>query len=106
MPRPRMRRRICGMPNFVKFYSNDNSNGTVNLLVEEYEVIRLIDYKKLTQEECAKIMGIARTSVQKMYDEARFKLSQVLVEGKSLQINGGDYYICDKSIPCKNQCCN
>lgn len=105
MPRPRMRRRICGMPNHLKFFPMD-SNGTVNLLVEEYEVIRLIDYKKLTQEECAQIMGIARTSVQKMYDEARYKIAQILVEGKTLQIDGGDYYVCNDNLPCKGDFCN
>lgn len=104
MPRPRMRRRICGMPRHLNF-SPRNSNGVVNLLVEEYEVIRLIDYNKLTQEECAQIMNMARTSVQKMYNDARFKISQVLVEGKTLQIGGGDYYICN-DFSCRKKICN
>lgn len=105
MPRPRMCRRICGMPNYLMF-SPANPNGTINLLVEEYEVIRLIDYKKLTQEECSQIMEIARTSVQKMYDEARFKISQVLVDGKTLQIDGGNYYVCNNDFPCRKNFCN
>lgn len=103
MSRPRIRRRICEMPNHLSF-SPDFSNGVVNLLIEEYEVIRLIDYKRMTQEECSQVMGIARTSVQKMYEEARYKLSQTLVEGKTLQINGGDYYICNKNSFCHRKC--
>lgn len=96
MSRPRIRRRICEMPNHLNF-TPEFSNGVVNLLIEEYESIRLIDYKKLNQEECAQVMGIARTSVQKMYEEARSKISQALVEGKTLQIGGGDYYLCNDS---------
>lgn len=105
MPRPRMRRRICGMPNHLKF-SPENSGGVINLLVEEYEVIRLIDYNNLTQEECAQIMKMARTSVQKMYNDARFKISQALVEGKTLQIGGGNYYICNNDLSCRRNFCN
>lgn len=105
MPRPRMRRRICGMPSYSKFLPENNSNGVINLLVEEYEVLRLIDYKRLTQEECSEVMGIARTSVQKMYDEARYKIAQVLVEGKTLLINGGNYYLCN-DFSCKHKFCN
>lgn len=105
MPRPRIRRRVCQMPGHLNF-SPRASCGKVNLLVEEYEVIRLIDYKGLNQEECADVMGVARTSVQKMYNEARHKLSQALVEGKSLQIGGGDYYICDDNSFCHRRFCS
>lgn len=104
MPRPRIRRRICQMPPHSKF-SPDFSKGEINLLIEEYEVVRLIDYVGLNQEECAEIMGIARTSVQKMYEEARHKLSQALVEGKTLHIGGGNYYICNDNSPCQKRFC-
>lgn len=103
MPRPRIKRRICEIPNHLSF-SPKFPNGVVNLLVEEYETIRLIDYKGMTQEECAQIMGIARTSVQKMYEEARYKLTQTLVEGKTLVISGGDYFLCSKNSFCNRKC--
>jgi predicted DNA-binding protein (UPF0251 family) len=105
--RPRKRRRVCRMPSYLSFIpSNNSNNGIVKIRVEEYEVLRLIDYEGLTQEECANIVGIARTSVQKMYDEVRQKISQFLVEGKSLQIEGGDYYICDNNFRCGRNFCN
>ncbi|MDD4111170.1 MAG: DUF134 domain-containing protein [Clostridia bacterium] len=107
MPRPRIRRRICGMPTYLSFAPLNNlNNGTVKILVEEYEVLRLIDYERLTQEECANIMGIARTSVQKMYDEVRYKISQILVEGKTLLIEGGNYYLCENNFHCGRRFCN
>lgn len=62
--------------------------------VDEYETIRLIDLEGLTQEECSEQMNIARTTVQRIYSEARKKLADSLVNGKALRIEGGDYEIC------------
>lgn len=66
--------------------------------VEEYEAIRWIDYEGLIQEECAQRMNVARTTVQRIYTDARKKLAQALVDGKVLRIEGGDYKICDEQF--------
>lgn len=63
--------------------------------VDEYETIRLIDLMGFTQEECAAQMNVARTTVQGIYNEARKKLADVLVNAKDLVIQGGDYTLCD-----------
>jgi predicted DNA-binding protein (UPF0251 family) len=65
------------------------------MTVDEYEAIRLIDLMGFTQEECAEQMNIARTTVQGIYNGARRKLADVLVDGKVLRISGGDYQLCD-----------
>ena len=62
--------------------------------MEEYEAIRLIDLLGCTQEECAAQMGVARTTVQRIYAQARQKLAVFLVEGRPLQIGGGSYALC------------
>lgn len=59
--------------------------------VEEYEVLRLLDYEGLTQEECAARMDVGRATVQALYAEARKKMARFLVEGACLQIEGGSY---------------
>ena len=65
------------------------------LSVDEYEVIRLVDYEKLNHEQCAANMDISRTTVTEIYESARFKISDCIVNGKQLSISGGSYRICD-----------
>lgn len=98
MPRTKMQRRVCELPRFVKFSSTgaeDSGGDAVVMSVEEYEAIRLIDREGMTQEECAKYMQVARTTVQQIYADARKKLAELLVEGRPLLIAGGDYRLCD-----------
>ncbi|HHV26146.1 DUF134 domain-containing protein [Anaerosalibacter bizertensis] len=107
MPRPRKRRRVCSLPNFKVF---GPLNGTINqddfilLTVDEYEVIRLIDLEGLEQEQCAERMDVARSTVQRMYSNAKKKIADSLINGKILKIEGGDYVLCDanhkKCSPC------
>lgn len=75
--------------------------------VDEYETIRLIDLENLTQQECSGQMYISRTTVQGIYDTARKKLADSLVNGKVLWIEGGEYQLCDNgSASCGAGCCN
>jgi predicted DNA-binding protein (UPF0251 family) len=67
----------------------------VIMSVDEYETIRLIDLEGLTQEESAEQMNIARTTVQRIYNDARRKIAESLVKGKVIKIEGGDYKLCD-----------
>lgn len=109
MPRPRKCRRVCCMPQVSMFGPEGRIDATEPLLmtVEEYEVIRLIDWKGLSQEETAGEMGVARSTVQRIYGEARKKLAECIVNGKTLKISGGDYRLCPNGerCGCRGRCC-
>ncbi len=97
MARPRKCRRVCNFPGIQGFIpvGADDIQESILMTVDEYETIRLIDKEGLSQEQCGERMGIARTTVQQIYSEARSKLSDMIVEGRPLRIEGGDYRICD-----------
>ncbi len=104
MARPKKCRRICREPSFEKFIPDGiPSHEEVFLTVDEYEVLRLLDYEKKTQEECAAQMGVARTTVTAMVETARYKAADSLVNGKPLLIGGGHYKICNGFTPCDCQ---
>lgn len=96
MPRPCKIRRICAMPSCKGFKPSDGKPCQIVVMsVDEFETIRLIDTEGLTQEECALRMKVARTTVQAIYNSARYKLGDCLVHGKELKIEGGDYVLCE-----------
>jgi len=84
---------IQGLPTFNEFGPRNQqpTQPPVLMTVEEYETIRLIDNHGFTQEECALQMRIARTTVQQLYNDARYKISLSIVNGRSLMIQGGNY---------------
>ena len=97
MPRPVKCRKICHFPNTLEFFPADNTEKKtpIVLTVDEYETIRLLDKKGYSQEQCAASMQVARTTVQRIYEIARKKIADALIDGHPLRIEGGDFRICD-----------
>lgn len=98
MPRPQKMRVVCCLPNKNRFGPLGSPIDIVDIVkmtIDEYETIRLIDLDGLTQEECANQMNVSRTTVQGIYDKARKKLAESLIDGKILWIEGGEYQICN-----------
>jgi len=94
MPRPRKNRRVCCLPEsnlFGPICKVSHRDKISILSVVEYETIRLIDYENMSQEACADSMDIARTTVQKIYSDARKILAKAIVEGNAIKIEGGNY---------------
>lgn len=107
MPKHSRCRRVCAEPAFRNFHPSCSHNAApVALLVDEFEAIRLVDFHKMTHEQCAKQMQISRTTVTEIYEKARFKIADALVNGKSILITGGNYRICenDNNDCCRGQC--
>ena len=99
MPRRVKCRKVCHYPQTLEFLpqNNDAEQEPIILTVDEYETIRLIDRRGMSQEQCAAFMQIARTTVQRIYETARKKLADFVVEGRPLRIEGGDFRLCNGS---------
>ena len=93
MARPSKTRFICKMPAHCRFTTEGNPKNGINLTIEEYETIRLMDYLGMTQAECAKQMNVSRATVQALYTEARKKMARFLVEGTYMEICGGNFQL-------------
>ena len=107
MARPTKCRRICTEPAYDSFRPDGIPTGAkINMTLDEYEAIRLIDLNKCTHEQCAQQMGISRTTVTEIYESARYKLADSLVHGKVLCISGGNYHFCDgtDTFCCDRKC--
>lgn len=103
MPRPQKKRRIGGLPQYNEFSSeNPEERDAVYLSLDEYETIRLIDWEGCKQEECAVQMQVSRTSVTAIYDSARHKIADAMVNGRTLYITGGN---CEIEEPQANRRC-
>lgn len=99
MPRKVKCRKVCHYPQTLEFLPQNNNaeQEPIVLTVDEYETIRLIDRRGMSQEQCAAFMQIARTTVQRIYETARKKLADFVVEGRPLRIEGGDFRLCNGS---------
>ena len=107
MPRPCKKRRICGMPVHNRFgpkgIANITDDKIVNMTLDEFECVRLIDHEGMTQEECAAQMDVARSTVQAIYGSARAKLAECVVEGKDIILEGGDYFVDEGGQGCQDR---
>ena len=106
MPRPQRCRRVCREPEYLSFRPEEGTeSGEVQLNIDEYEVLRLVDYEHMTHAQCAERMDISRTTVTEIYASARRKLAQAIVDGRGLVIDGGSVRLCDHTSPCGYGCC-
>lgn len=89
MPRRRRLRKVVAPPHFKGYrpYGCPKSSNTeaIELLYEEYEALKLADYDLLNHQEAARLMGISRPTFARIYESARRKIAQTLVETKSLK---------------------
>jgi predicted DNA-binding protein (UPF0251 family) len=65
----------------------------VELTVEEFEAIRLIDMEKMKQIAVAKKMKISQPTLHRLLQSAHRKIADALVNGKAIKIHGGNYSI-------------
>jgi predicted DNA-binding protein (UPF0251 family) len=108
MPRPIKFRRVENLPEYTYFVPAGRRKCEIEdiiIKVEEIEAMRLKDIEELNQEECAERMHVSRQTFQNIIDSARKKIATAIIEGKAINISGGNYTrnVCQfKCIACGN----
>jgi len=90
-----MRRVFCN-PEFTYFKpagARLSELEEIILTVDEFEAIRLKDHEDLEQTQAAEKMGISQPTFQRIYESARKKIADAIVNGKAIRIEGGNYKI-------------
>ncbi len=96
-PRPMRFRRVEGMPGCRHFRPAGmgiharRAGEVIVLTVDEFESIRLMDNEGLMQVEAARKMKVSQPTFQRIYESARKKIADALVNGKAIRIEGGNY---------------
>lgn len=95
MARPQRQRTVCFEPVYSCFCPKGVAETEkVTLTVDEFEALRLVDFLGKSHEEAARQMKISRTTATEIYQSARYKVADSLVNGKQLCIAGGSYRLC------------
>jgi predicted DNA-binding protein (UPF0251 family) len=105
-PRPIRLRKISNPPVISGFrpYGGGKTNwktDAVFLHLEEYEAIRLCDYKLLNHQQASLIMNVSRPTLTRIYSRARLKIAESFVLGKQIIIEGGKIYFDSEWYSCK-----
>lgn len=66
--------------------------GSVNLLMEEYEALRLCDYDRLNHQQASLMMDVSRPTFTRIYAGALQKIATAFVECRQIAIEGGKVY--------------
>lgn len=94
MVRPRLCRRVRFNPDVTYFKPRGiplSELEEVILHVDEFEAVRLKNLEGLEQEECAKKMNISQPTFHRLILSARKKITEAIVHGKAIKIEGGNY---------------
>lgn len=94
MPRPKKKKAISEEPVYRCFGCRGRCEAPkIEMSLEEYETIALLDGEGLSQEEAAFRMRASRTTVTALYASARKKVANFLIHGKRLSLDGGCYEV-------------
>ncbi len=90
MSRPCKQRRVRGRPNSKHFKPAGipaKELQEIELTLDEFEAIRLIDFEKTPQEQASQKMQVSQPTLSRILQSARNKLADAIINGKSIKIN-------------------
>ena len=105
MARPQKDRMIKEPPLFSQFKpmgAPGRMLETISMSLDEYEAFRLSDYLGMSQEEAADEMEISRPTFTRLIETARKKVTELIINGKMLTIEGGNIHFRNNLIKCRS----
>jgi len=89
-PRPHIRRRVSGRP-LTHYFKPAGipilELEEIILKQDEFEALRLIDSKEISQEKAAEKMKVSQPTFSRILKNARKKISEAIIKGKAIKIN-------------------
>ena len=71
----------------------------IDLKMDQFEAIRLADFEGMGQQKAAEKMKISQQTFSRILRKARKAVSDALVNGKIIRIQGGQYVITSQQAP-------
>jgi predicted DNA-binding protein (UPF0251 family) len=78
----------------------------IRLTVDEREAIRLSDLLGMSHEEAGQRMGVSRATFGRIIQRARKSVADALINGKAINVEGGNYQIVNPTRIFKCKRCN
>lgn len=99
MVRPKKHRMVTFNPEISYFKPRGipmHDLSEVRLTVDEREAIRLADLQGMSHEEAGQHMHISRATFGRIIQQARKIVADALINGKAINIEGGNYKMADQ----------
>ncbi len=103
MSRPKKDRIVHQPPLYADFKPAGVPNSLLEeelLELDEFEALRLTDYLGMDHIEAAEEMEISRPTFTRLIESARKKVASFIIEGRHLQIEGGQIHFRGNIIKC------
>ena len=103
MARPRNNRIVKVPPLFSEFKPfgvTGRDLAKIYMSLDEYEAVRLADNIGLSHLEASQEMGVSRSTFSRLVESARHKISEFIITGKMLTIDGGNIHFSKNIIKC------
>lgn len=101
---PFMKRRFVQFPPAALFFKPGgvplSALEIVPLGLDEYEMLRLVDYEGRTIQEAARSLGVSRATCGRILEAGRKKTAEALSLGKAIRIEGGEVEVRGRRFRC------
>jgi predicted DNA-binding protein (UPF0251 family) len=104
MARPQKSRKVLSPPKMKGFKPYGMplcKDEPVLMKFEEYESLKLVNYDGLQQDQAAQQMNVSRPTFTRIYNRALKLIANSFVEGKAIEIQGGNFEFDKEWFRCK-----